>query len=125
MEESIHPVLAAVAFLATLIFGVPHQESAMTGIPPVPPAEPDLITLDPDPPQAGHSMKICFKFREGDPSPITLEITFTPIPGTPTVTTVQVSDSNPCATVQVPSDAATYQIIDRSGTSAGRGGAVY
>lgn len=118
MEETSHPILAAVAFLVTLMFGQPNQESAMTGIPPVTPERPDLITCTPDPPVAGQPVEICFKFSSGDPSPITLSVVFTLKPNGSSSANVQVSESQPCATITVPANADGMLVTDPTGTSA-------
>lgn len=93
----------------------------MTGIPTAP--LPDLITISPDPPVPGQDAEICFKFAEGHPSPISLEVTWTPVVGQASTVTVQVSREAPCVKVHVPSNAATFLIVDQSGTSAALGGA--
>lgn len=89
----------------------------MTGIPTVPPALPDLISCTPDPPVAGQDVKICFKFRSGDPSPINLTVEFT-TPNGVTSQIVQVSESQPCGTVAVPVGATGMTVTDPTGTSA-------
>lgn len=114
-----HPVWAAIVWVATL-FGVPNLESHMTGIPTVPPALPDLISCTPDPPQKGQDVKICFKFGSGTTSPVSLTVEFS-TPNGVVSQVVQVSESAPCVTVSVPSDATDMLVVDQSGTSAAFG----
>lgn len=123
MEETTHPVLATVAFLVSLVFGVPNsEEGTMTGIPPAP-VEPIKITVSPDPLVQGQSGKICYDFDKEDPDPVTLEITWFTLSGS-TVQTINVTRSNPCETVQVPSDAVSVTIADQSGGAADYNGSV-
>lgn len=121
MEESQHPVLAAIMFLVSLMFGAPSQESAMTGIPTVDPQLPDLISCNPDPPVAGQPVEICFDFQPGNPSPITLQVDFSLKPSGVGSTTVQVSDTQKCGTITVPPNADGMTVVDPTGTSAAFG----
>lgn len=114
MQED-HPILATVAFLVSLVFGSPYQgQNAMTGLPPAP--LPDLITCNPDPPKRGQDVSICFNFRPGDPSPVTLRVEFSTPAGTKSQT-IQASNEAPCDLVAVPSDATDMLVVDESGTS--------
>lgn len=113
----LHPIWAVILWLATM-FGFPNQESHMTGIPPVDPELPDLISCNPDPPVAGQTVEICFDFQPGNPSPITLQVDFSLKPSGVGSTTVQVSDTQKCGTVTVPSNADGMLVTDPTGTSA-------
>lgn len=105
----LHPIWAVMLWIGTMI--------GMTGIPPVDPPLPDLISISPDPPVAGQPLKICFAFSKGDPSPIDLNVEFTTSNGV-TSQIVQVSESQPCATITVPSDGFGITITDPTGTAA-------
>lgn len=92
----------------------------MTGIPPAPP--PALITVDPDPMQAGQEAEICYAFGEGATSPVTLRITWNPAgAGSQDLT---LSSEEPCKKISVPNDAKSVNIEDLSGQSLDFGGPV-
>lgn len=120
MEET-HPVLATVLFLASLMFGIPNQETAMTGIPPAPVLK---ISVSPDPLKQGQSGQVCYSFSKDDPSPITLNIAWATLSGAVPDDTVIVTRENPCATVQVPASAVAVTIEDKTGNSADYSGSV-
>lgn len=121
MEETSHPVLAAVAFLATLIFGPPNEENAMTSVPPV--SLPDLITVDPNPMVAGQQAKLCYDFQPGGPDTVTLRITWNLKVGEDSED-VTLTRKAPCKNISVPADGESVNIEDLTAHSSDYGGAI-
>lgn len=79
-----------------------------------------LISVDPDPPQQGEDVRVCYNFDAITGDSVSLRITFDP-GGTETVT---VTRAERCVTVSVPQEAGVYLIEDLSRQSYDKGGPV-
>ncbi len=77
-------------------------------------AQPQRITLDPDPPVQGQDVKICYAFSGSGVTSTTLRVTFYPGGGSKDYS---VTDSNPCVTVKVPDTATSILVEDLDGPS--------
>lgn len=73
------------------------------------------ITLDPDPPEAGQPVKICYDFDGLDPARTVLKVTFGPdaTPGGEH----EVDEDEPCVTIDVPQHATSITVEDLEGPS--------
>jgi len=76
--------------------------------------EVERITLDPDPPQAGQKLTICYKFEGSGRKEATLVVTFTPRTGGGTF---EVTEEEPCVTIDVPAGATWITVEDEGGPS--------
>ena len=72
------------------------------------------ITLEPDPPVAGQALKVCYDFAGSGITETTLRIEYDPSRGT---SDEEVSISDPCVTVTVPSGATAIAVTDIDGPS--------
>ncbi len=78
----------------------------------------ELISVNPDPMQAGRKAEVCYDFSEGATSPVTVTVTF--VTGGQNVQvpiTFENQDGKRCKTIDVPVDGLTYQIVDDTGQS--------
>lgn len=72
------------------------------------------IKLDPDPPQAGKPLTICYEFSGLQIEQTVLRVTFTPNDGSDDYTVTRASN---CVTVDVPSNALQITVEDQGGPS--------
>lgn len=77
-------------------------------------AEPQRITLDPDPPSQGTVVTICYNFSGSGVTSTTLKVKFG---SGDSGTTYEVSEANPCVEVDVPSGATAITVEDMNGPS--------
>jgi hypothetical protein len=86
-------------------------------------AAPDLISFEPDPPEAGSSLKICYDFdNAGGIDKTRLQVSFNP----PVVSTAtyDVDRKDNCVTIVLPAGALTILVKDLDGPSADKGGVI-
>lgn len=81
---------------------------------------PHRISVDPDPPEAGESLQICYDFSGTGLESTTLTVTFDPGGSE----NLLVTPHAPCQTITVPSNAEVYNITDQSAQSQDKGGSV-
>lgn len=81
---------------------------------------PHRITVEPDPPQAGQPLRICYDFSGSGLESTTLRVTFDPGGSED----YAVTPANPCVTINVPGNAETYNITDLASQSQDKGGPV-
>lgn len=77
-----------------------------------------LISVNPDPMQAGQKAEICFDFSDGATSPVVATLTF--VTGGDNVQVeleFENTDGKRCVKVDVPANGLTYQIVDETGQS--------
>jgi len=74
----------------------------------------ELISLNPDPPEQGMALTICYDFAGLPIGSTTLRVTFTP---GGTTSDQPVTSKNPCVTVNVPAGAEAILVEDPSGYS--------
>ena len=77
-----------------------------------------LISFNPDPPEQGMALTICYDFSHVGIASTTLRVTFLPDGGS---SEQPVSATDPCVTVQVPATAEAILVQDESGFSKDKG----
>ena len=80
------------------------------------------ISFNPDPPQAGQPLTICYDFSGTGLSFTHLKVTFTPPVVSPA--TYVVTPDAPCVTVTVPRGAVSILVEDIDGPSPDKGGVI-
>jgi hypothetical protein len=84
-------------------------------------AEPQRISFEPDPPQAGKILKICYSFENLPQDKTQLEVSFNPAVVSPA--TYDVTRKDPCLTLLVP-EADSILVQDLDGPSPDKEGMI-